>query len=66
MIAAAGAPPQLKPNVTWVGVCVAVAVSAIKKLCDAFAPIETGVLGVPVSALVLGLVVYRGSSPAPA
>jgi hypothetical protein len=48
---------QVKAKVTLVGAKAAVGVSAMTKLCACPAAILTGVLAVPVSALVVGSVV---------
>ena len=55
---AGGVLVQMKLNATLVGAIAAVGVSAMTKLCDAFAGISTGVSSVPVTALVLGFVVW--------
>ena len=49
---------QPKLNETSVGANAAVGVKAMTKLCDAPCAILTGVLAVPVTALVAGSVVW--------
>jgi hypothetical protein len=50
---------QVKVNATLVGANAAVGVNAITKLCACPAEMLTGVFGVPVTALVLGFVVWN-------
>ena len=57
VLGAALIPVQAKPSITVVGTNGAFAVKAITKLWGLPAPIDTRVLGEPVSALVAGSVV---------
>jgi len=54
-----GALAQVKVNAISVGAKVAVGVRAITKLCACPAAMLTGVLAVPISALVVGSVVWN-------